>query len=116
MPAIAEPLSETNRRLQMLLDSLAAGQSTPVGSMLQLLSELLAVVSQGENCMRFQVPNGADLERDKDLAQYRKNLERLHATLPAVQARLLTERVRLEAERSHLEATKRWSDSAKATT
>jgi hypothetical protein len=84
--------------------------------MLQLLSELLTVISQAETCMRGQAPSRADLDRDKEIARYRKNLERLQTVLPAVQARLLTERVRLEAERSHLEAATRWSRSAKAVT
>jgi len=75
-----------------------------------ILEELL----RAADCLRGVSPGATgDLELEKEISEYRRNMEQLQRLLPAIHATLMMERGRLEAERKHLAATTMWATAAK---
>jgi transposase len=54
-------------------------------------------------------------ELEKELLEYRRNLERLKQLLPDLQGRLLAEKARLESARSQLTSAEVWARASKTT-
>jgi len=111
-------LHEVNCRLHCMLDSLshAPAQSSASAAiatpqqMAGLLSELMCA---GEGLR--ELPAERNPEFEHELSQYRKNVERLRAMLPAIHQALLRERARLEQERNRLEAATAWARGSRET-
>jgi hypothetical protein len=50
-----------------------------------------------------------------EVAEYRRNLERLRGALPLLERQLQSERAHLEFERSHLQAAVEWAAASQQT-
>jgi hypothetical protein len=80
------------------------------------LSKLLAVVLQAAKCRRNLAPFGVpDAEPEKEIREYRSNIEKLGKVLRSVQGRLLAEKARLQNAQSHVAATNAWARASKYT-
>jgi hypothetical protein len=104
-------LSSINQSLQGFLENLSSVNSElPVGP--DQVAELLSAVLQvGE-----WLPTASAEERqflESQVAEYRRNLERLRGVLPLLELRLQSERARLESQRAHLQAAVEWATASK---
>jgi hypothetical protein len=80
------------------------------------LSDLLAEVLRAAACRRGVAPSCVpDADWEKEISEYRSNLEKLRKVLPSVQGRLLAERARLQNAQSHVTAVKAWARASRAT-
>jgi hypothetical protein len=117
MPSLLETLRSTNPRLRFLLDSIAAGAGDPAvatpGHMAALLQEL-STVGAALRARPLPAP-GHDAELDRQLAQYRSQVERLRELLPSIHQQLLAERARLEAQRSRFQSAAAWARTSRQT-
>ena len=115
-PSLLQILRNSNRRLSFYLDSIAAKHGREVVTPEQmgiLLSELLAA---GAGLRAQPLPvQGNDRELDIELAEYRRQVERLRDLLPSIHRALLTERSRIEAQRSRLQAATEWARASRQT-
>jgi hypothetical protein len=117
MPSRSQSLRETNQRLNFWLESLVAPNGEPVvvspAQMAALLSELL----QAGGTLRLEpLPApGIDPEFDRELAAYRRHVERLRDLLPSLHRQLLAERSRLEAQRSRVQSAAQWARASRQT-
>jgi hypothetical protein len=118
----SQNLRDTNRRLRFWLDSmptrqrkLAAatpGHVTPE-RMAGLLSELLRA---GVGLRAEPLPaKGTDPEWDRELDEYRGNVERLRNLLPSIHRDLLAERARLECQRTRVRSAAEWARASRQT-
>ncbi len=110
-------LRETNHRLGSWLDRMIAeyGQrrvATPE-EISSLLSELLRAGTE----LRAEpaLAKGIDLELDRELGHYRRNVERLRDLLPSIHGQLLAERARLEAQRARVQSAAEWARASRQT-
>jgi hypothetical protein len=114
--SLLEIMRDSNRRLSLCLDSIAARHSRQVITpelMGALLSELLTA---GASLRAQPLPaKGNDLELDDELAKYRGHVERLRDLLPTIHSALLTERARIEAQRSRLQSATEWACASRQT-
>ena len=117
MPLL-QSLRETNQRLSLWFDAIAADScwpaaTSPVEPMAALLSELLRVGA----ALRAQPPTekGVDLELDAELAKYRGQVERLRDLLPSIHRQLLAERARLEAQKARVQSAAQWARASRQT-
>jgi hypothetical protein len=106
-----QDLRETNVRLRSWLDGMDAERadqnSTSPANIPFLLSELLHA---GTGLRSEPIPTrGIDPELDRELDEYRCNVERLRDLLPSIHHQLLTERTKLEAQRSRVQSALAWS-------
>ena len=77
-----------------------------------ILSQLL----RAAECRRQPpAPPEAAMALEKELLEYRSNLEKLKHFLPDLHGRLLAEKSRLENARKHLAAATAWADANKNT-
>lgn len=115
---LTENLHETNSRLGVLLDSLLP-PSAPAGTepraatphqMAALLAELMRV-GQWLRAM----PEWKDIRLERELAEYRGQVERLRTMLPSIQSALLKERARLEQGRNRLQSATEWAQASRQT-
>lgn len=115
---LAVELREVNRRLRVWLDRLApcsapadsAARAPAPEQMSGLLSELLRA---GE-CLRNR-PRETDPELEQEIAEYRRQVERLRDLLPFIRRVLLNERARLEQERERVNAAQHWASMSRQT-
>lgn len=113
-PDAALELRETNARLRLCLDnlnpeypSINARLATPQ-QMASLLSELMRA---GERLLTLPTPAVLAQEDpllERELGEYRRNVERLRTLLPSIHSTLLAERARLEQERARVESAAEW--------
>jgi len=112
--ALAFNLEETTGRLRVLLDALAPPNTAPRMAtppvMYALLSELMRA---GQWMRNLPQPHNAQLEHE--LAEYRRQVERLRGLLPAIQSTLLAEKSRLEHERERLHTAAEWARASRET-
>ncbi len=130
---LTQNLRETNGRLRFLLDSLNQdpdpGQGPDPGrdqglSLSCFLPQRLATPQQMHGmlselmsagvCLR-SLPANRDAALDGEVAEYRQNVERLRASLPAIHAALLQERSRLEQERARVRGAADWARLSRQT-
>ena len=117
MPSLLKNLRETNRRLNFWLESVVSEPGQPAmptpGQMAAVLSELLQA---GAN-LRAQpsVMPGLVPALDRELENYRHNLERLRDILPAIHGQLLVERARLEGQRARVQSAAEWARASRQT-
>ena len=103
MIAASPDLHETNGKLRQFLEKLSTSSGAPACLSSDLAAILAQLLRAGE-WLREAGPGGDNAALQKEIDEYRDNLERLRNLLPDVQAGLLAERARLESERAHLEA------------
>jgi hypothetical protein len=113
MIAAAPDLHDSNRKLHGFLEKVSnASNCAPAGlssDLAAILGELLRV---GE-WLREGIADKGNTALQKEISEYRGNVERLRQLLPAVHRRLLAERARLESERAHLEAASAWAHASR---
>ena len=73
----------------------------------QQMSDLLSELMRAGQWLRG-LPAERDRDLERELCEYRDEVERLRALLPAIQASLLAERARLEQERERLNGAAAW--------
>lgn len=115
---LTESLHETNGRLSSYLNALAglnAGSlSDPRPASPQQMAGLLSELMRIGPCLRA-LPSRRDAGLERELADYRKNVERLRELLPSIHGALLRERARLEQERSQVELAVKWAHGSSQT-
>jgi hypothetical protein len=80
------------------------------------LQDLLAELLRTSGCLRTGSADATPgTELDREIAEYRANLESLAKGLPSVQGRLLAERARIQIEQSHVAARKAWAEASRRT-
>ena len=107
MIAVFADLQQTNCKLRLFFERVSSSN----GSQANLSSDLVALLPellQAEGWLREELSPDDDPTLQREISQYRHNLERLRNLLPDLRARLLTERARIESERAHLEAASAW--------
>jgi len=114
--SLLEVIRHSHRRLSSCLDGIAAkpeGEVVSPEQMGALLSELLAA---GASLRAQPLPaKGYDLALDRELAEYRRQVERLRDLLPAIHRALLLERSHIEAQRSRLQSATEWARASRQT-
>jgi len=102
-------LGDITGQLRHLLDAIAPGLGnvapTPVVSP-QKMGDLLSCLMRAGQSLRPE-PGGATIPAEA-MAEYRIELERLHALLPSIHSALLAERARLEQERERVCLAGEW--------
>jgi len=114
---LARNLHETNSRLSFWLESLvpteaqsaAARPVTP-----PLIGALLSELMRAGQWLRG-LPQDKDPELERELNDYRKNVERVRDLLPAIHGTLLRERARLEQRRARVESAAEWARRSRET-
>jgi len=114
MRAAIQALRLSNRNLSAGLVRLQSGGDAPAairfGDFLALRTDLL----RAANCMRSISPDPAlTAELEKEISEYRSNLEQIARVLPSVHGRLQAEKGRLETALDHLHAVAAWADASK---
>jgi hypothetical protein len=111
-----DDLHETNRRLRVWLDSLlpAAADGPPVVASPQQMNGLLSELMRAGICLRASSER-RDAELEQEANEYRGQVERLRALLPAIHAALLAERARLEQERDRVQSAAEWARASRQT-
>ncbi len=112
----AEDLHETNRRLRVWLDSLlpAAADGPPLVASPHQMNGLLSELMRAGMWFRAW-PERRDAELEPEVKEYRRQVERLQALLPAIHATLLAERARLEQERDRVQSAAEWARASRQT-
>jgi hypothetical protein len=112
-------LRQTNTRLRSwledLIPDLTQKEMLPPPPASQLIANLLSELLQAGQCLRSDGPQPRSAELEAEIAQYRRNVERLRDLLPAIHRCLLSERARLEAERKRVELALEWAQSSRQT-
>ncbi len=109
----AREIREATRKLSFWLDSLpdprnqAAGNAPTPQQMTGLLSELLQA---GKWLQAIGEPVATELQ--PEVADYRRQVERLRELLPSIHEALLRERSHLEGERERLKAAQKWAQAS----
>ncbi len=124
MPSLSQSLRETNHRLSFWLDSMVAARGQPALAtpehMAALLSELLRAgaelrakpLTPGKDNPEL---SALDPELERELAEYRRHVERLRQLLPSIHTQLLAERARLEAQRARVRSAAEWARASRQT-
>ncbi len=111
-----ESLRIANGNLRAGLARLQPEPNSPCLLTPEDLCDLHAMVSYAASCRRSLASDGVpDGELEKEIREYRSNLEKLAEVLPSVQGRLLAEKARLQSARSHVTATNAWAQASKDT-
>jgi len=106
-------LRETTRRLSFWLDQLPdLNSETPATP--QPIAALLSELLRAGEWLRA-IDDKTDPELQRELADYRKQVERLRELLPSIHRALLRERARLEQERERLNAAGEWARVSRQT-
>jgi ABC-type nitrate/sulfonate/bicarbonate transport system substrate-binding protein len=105
-------LRETNGRLILLLDSLFPCSAQPGTTALvvtpQQMSGLLSELMRAGQWLRSE-PDETNVAFEQEVREYRKQVDRLRALLPAIHRTLLRERARLERERDRVRSAAEWA-------
>jgi hypothetical protein len=110
----SECLRQVNRNLRTKLERLRSWQTADTAS-LRDFSGLRTEILHAAACLRRSDP-GLELndpELNREIAQYRTNLQQLAEILPVVHVRLRARRERLQAALDHLQAATCWADASK---
>lgn len=111
-----ELLRSANHELRGVLDRWQAEPGNPSDFSPQALAAVLAELQRATESLRTISPGSAlTSEWEKEIAEYRSQVQRLEQILPTIEKRLLTEKVRLEAARAHVAAAMAWAEARKKT-
>ena len=117
-PDLAQALRETNGRLRSSLDRLlpdsASHAALPRPATPQQMAELLSELRIAGQWLRT-VPAEKTPGVERELNEYRKNVERLRELLPSIHQTLLRERDRLEQESARVTAAREWVHRSRQT-
>jgi len=123
LAGLAQNFHETNARLAGLLDSLLADRMPPQPTPLnrspraattQQMAALLSELMRAGQWLR-SLPSEKDAALERELSEYRKQVERLRTLLPSMQQTLLAERARLEQERARVVSAAEWAQGSRQT-
>jgi len=119
LPALlAQNLRETNSRLCCWLESLAPGPEQPAAQARaatpQQIAGLLAELMRAGEWLR-SLPRDKDPALERELSDYRRNVERVRGLLPLIHRALLRERARLEQERARVASAAEWARRSRQT-
>jgi hypothetical protein len=114
MPApVSENLHLINDHLREALASWAKPAGDPGAFQNDALPCLLTKLnSAAELLSGIVAADPADLELQKEISDYRANVEQLQKLLPLIHERLLAEKARLENARAHLHAAAAWAEAS----
>ncbi len=114
---LACDLHETNRRLGFWLDRLTPSPQNPEAQRVVTPEEMTGLLSElmRTGAWLRGLPSERDATLERELAEYREQVERLRARMPLIHAALLRERARLEQERSRLAAASLWAERSRQT-
>ena len=121
MPSRLQIMRDTNQRLRLCLDRIASKPEATVtpDQMGALLSELLAagagLRAQTSPAVQDDDERERNGELDYELAEYRRQVERLRDLLPSIHRTLLAERARIEAHRFRLHSAGEWVRTSRQT-
>jgi hypothetical protein len=117
-PDLAQALHETNGRLRSSLDRLLPDSGSPTAlprpATSQQMAELLSELRIAGQWLRT-VPAEKTPGVERELNEYRKNVERLRELLPSIHQTLLRERDRLEQESARVTAAREWVHRSRQT-
>ena len=111
--SVLETLRAANRNLRSRLARLQPGSNSFSAIGPQDFLDMREELQRAIECLRQA--SAPDIEMQKEIAEYRGNLEQLVAALPAIHGWLLAEKARLESKRAHLDATASWLSGTKST-
>lgn len=123
LPDLALNFHETNARLAGLLDSLlldrmphnpAPLNASPRAASAQQMATLLSELMRAGQWLR-SLPREKDAALERELSEYRQQVERLRVLLPAIHQTLLGERARLEQERARVVSAAEWAQRSRQT-
>ncbi len=113
----SQSFHDTNQRLRQRLQSITKefGQESPASS--EDISALLSELTQVGVSLRSEaIPaRGVDPDLDRELDEYRQNLEQLRGFLPAIHRWLLAERDRIEGQQSRVQSVTGWAGALRQT-
>ena len=117
MPATAiEDIQCASEKVRSLFARMLRSSSTLVTIDSQVLAGLLESMARANQWLgRRELGDEDERALEKELAEYRQNLQRLRQVLPSIQGRLLTEKARLEHARAHLDSAAAWLQASKKT-
>jgi hypothetical protein len=124
--SLTQNFHETNARLAGLLDSLLPDPLPAHGLTLlrpspraatprQIAALLSELMRAGQGLRSLPIPSERDAALERELSQYRKQVERLRALLPSIHGTLLGERARLEQERGQVVSAAEWAHRSRET-
>jgi hypothetical protein len=111
---LVENLRGTNVRLGCLLDSLHADTAEKRSVTPQRMAGLLSELMRAGQWLR-QMPSEKTSQLEKELNEYRTQVERLRDILPSIHKALLRDRSRLEQERARVQSAAAWAHSSRQT-
>jgi len=111
MPTASMNLSEITCSLRRFLDTLlpqapGAFETTRALSP-EEMTRLLSWLMRAGQCLHCVSPDHR-LAHEREITEYRKEIQRLHAVLPSIHSALLKERSRLESQRERLSRAGEW--------
>ena len=117
MPAEAiETLRQVNDRLQSTLVRLHPERSLCSTITPEDFSAIIREISRARECLQQLSPDtDTAVPVEKELLEYRDNLEKLKQLLPDLHGRLLTEKLRLETVNNNLAAAAAWAQANEKT-
>ena len=108
-----ETLRGANLNLRAGISRLREGQE-PVHP--EELASILAELVRAADTLRSIAPGSTiDAELEREIADYRANVQQLAEVMPSLYGRLLAEKSRLEQKRTRLETATAWAKSEKIT-
>jgi hypothetical protein len=117
MPSLVQNFRETNGRLSFWLDSMVAERGQPALATPEHMAALLSELLRAGAGLRAEplTTRGDDPELGRELAEYRRHVERLRDLLPSLHKQLLLERARIEGQRSRVESVTAWARASRQT-
>lgn len=116
MPSTAiEDIRRASEKVRSLVAQMLPPSSAPATIDAQVLAGLLESMALANQWLHELARELHDAELEKEIAGYKRDLERLGQVLPIIQEKLLTEKARLEQARAHLEAAAAWVQASKKT-
>jgi hypothetical protein len=115
-PDTLEALRQVNESVRSALIQLRPEQKHCATIRPQDFSDLLSEILRAAELLRHpSAHSGAGPAFDRELLEYRDNLERLKHFLPELHGHLLAEKSRLETARTHLGSAAAWAGASKET-
>lgn len=111
---LAEELHAINRRVRFWLESLSQNPAEAHAATPEQMNGLLSELMQAGARLRCLV-QGENPPLDREVAEYRSQVQRLRALLPSIHETLLREKARLEQARSRLASAKHWAGVSRQT-
>lgn len=109
---VSQDLHSINDYLREALARWRNAPGDPSALQPDALTPLLAKLNSAAELLKGIVASDpADLELQKEISDYRSNVEKLQELLPLIHNRLLSEKARLESARAHLAAVAAWADA-----